>query len=123
MNLSLNSLPPPRRPSSRRFPRNAVDWVWLVFLIWTAVGFVVMPLDITAAQAHVWLDPSGLGGFAAGLLPVSDAVWMLLAAVTVYLHAVASEGLSTARRQAALILLASTAFEWIGTRTGFPFGP
>ena len=48
---------------------------------------------------------------------------MLLAAVTVYLHAVASEGLPTARRQAAIVLLASTVVEWIGTRTGFPFGP
>ena len=123
MNRSLNRLPSPRKPFSRRFPHNAFDWAWLVFLVWTAVGFFVMPLGITAGQAHGWLDPLGLGGFAAGLLQVSDAIWMLLAAVTVYLHAVASEGLSTARRQAAIILLASTSFEWIGTRTGFPFGP
>ena len=77
---------------------------------------------MTTAQVHAWLDPSGLGGFAAELLRVSDAIWMLLAAVTVYLHAVAGEGLSTARRQAVIILLASTLFEWVGTRTGFPFG-
>ncbi len=82
-----------------------------------------MPLGITAAQVQAWLGPSGVGGFATGLLRISDAVWMLLAAVTVYLHAVASEGLPTARRQAAMVLLASTVFEWVGTRTGFPFGP
>lgn len=97
--------------------------MWLLFLIWTAVGFVVMPFGITGMQAHRWLDPYGLGGFMAGLLRVSDAIWMFLAATTVYLHAVASEGLPTARRQAAIILAASTAFEWVGTRTGFPFGP
>ena len=106
--------------SSRRF----LDRAWLCFLIWTAVGFVVMPLGITAERAHAWFGAFGLGGWLAEeLLRVSDAVWMLLAAVTVYLHAVASEGLPTARRQAAIILLSSTVFEWIGTRTGFPFGP
>lgn len=115
-------LPSPIRPRSR-YPRNALDWAWLCFLIWTAVGFVVMPLGISARQAHGWLDPYHAGGFAAGFLRVSDAIWMLLAAVTVYLHAVASEGLPTARRQAAIILVAATVFEWIGTRTGFPFGP
>lgn len=82
-----------------------------------------MPLGVTGAQVHRWLDPFGLGNLAAGLLHVSDAIWMLLAAITVYLHAVASEGLPTARRQAAIILAASAAFEWVGTRTGFPFGP
>ena len=40
-----------------------------------------------------------------------------------YLHAAAAEGLTTARRQALVILVSSTIFEWIGTRTGFPFGP
>lgn len=109
-------------PPSRRFPRDAYDWAWLLFLVWTAVGFVVMPLGVTAPQVRGWV-PAGLGGLAAGVLNVSDAVWMLLAAVTAYLHAVGSEGHVTARRQAALVLLASTAFEWLGARTGFPFGP
>ncbi len=95
----------------------------MVFLIWTAVGFVVMPLDVTAAQVRAWNLPSGIGGLAVEILRVSDALWMLFAAVTVYLHTVASEGLPTARRQAAIILLASTVAEWVGARTGFPFGP
>ena len=123
MKRGLNSTLPLPSSASRRFPRNVSDGSWLCFLIWTAVGFVVMPFGITTAQAHAWFDPYGLGGFAAGLLRLSDAVWMLLAAVTVYLHAVASEGLPTARRQAAAILLSSTVFEWVGARTGFPFGP
>ncbi len=99
------------------------DWTWLCFLVWTAVGFVVMPFGINTAQMHAWFDPYGLGGVAAELLRLSDAVWMLLAAVTVYLQAVASDGLPTARWQAATILVSSTVFEWVGTRTGFPFGP
>ena len=48
---------------------------------------------------------------------------MLLAAVVVYFHTVAAEGLPTARRWAVIILAGSAAFEWIGARTGFPFGP
>lgn len=116
-----NPRPFPECPR-RRFPRDAFDWAWLGFLIWTAVGFVVMPLGVTARQAHGWFEPYHAGDVAAETLRVSDAIWMLLAAVTVYLHAVASEGLPTARRQAATILAASTIFEWIGTRTGFPFG-
>ena len=48
---------------------------------------------------------------------------MLLAAVVVYLHTAAAEGLPTARRWAVIILGGSAVFEWIGARTGFPFGP
>ncbi len=124
MERSLNRGQPYPFSIAGRIPRHLLDRAWLCFLIWTAVGFIVMPLGITAERAHAWFGPFGFGGWLAEeLLRVSDAVWMLLAAVTVYLHAVASEGLPTARRQAATILLSSTVFEWIGTRTGFPFGP
>ena len=107
----------------RRFPRNAFDWAWLLFLVWTAVGFVVMPLGVAPEQARAWLGAGALGGVTAAILEVSDAVWMLLAAATVYFHAVGSEGLRSARAQAAIVLVASTVFEWVGTRTGLPFGP
>ena len=110
-------------PTIRRFPRNAYDWAWLLFLVWTAVGFVVMPLGITPAQARAGLGAGPLGGVAAAILEVSDAVWMGLAAATVYFHAVGSEGLPTARAQAVVVLFASTVFEWVGAQTGFPFGP
>lgn len=121
--MALKAPLAPAPPTRRRFPRNLSDGVWLLFVVWTAVGFIVMPLGITGAQARAWAAPFGLGDLAEEFLHISDAVWMLLAAVTVYLHAVASEGLTTARRQAGIILLASTVFEWIGARTGFPFGP
>ena len=110
-------------PAARRFPRNAYDRAWLLFLVWAAVGFVVMPLGVTPVQARAWLGPGALGGAAAAILEISDAVWMGLAAATVYFHAVGSEGLSTARVQAVVVLVASTVFEWVGARTGFPFGP
>ena len=82
-----------------------------------------MPLNINAYQVKAWVGPSLFGRLATQFMQVSDAVWMLLAAVTVYLHAVRSEGICTARQQAAITLVTSTIIEWIGTRTGFPFGP
>lgn len=57
------------------------------------------------------------------LLRGSDAVWIVLAAGVVYLAAAAAEGLPTARRWAAILLGGSALAEWIGARTGFPFGP
>ena len=111
---TLNSSP--RVPGPR-------DLAWIAFLVWTGVGFVVMPLGIGEAQARTWLGPGAAAETAAALLHQADAIWIVLAAINVYLYAARAEGLPTARRWAALILIASTAFEWIGTGTGFPFGP
>ena len=99
------------------------DLAWIAFLVWTGVGFVVMPLGFGEAQARAWLGPGSAGNAAAALLYRADAIWILLAAVNVYFHTALAEGLPTARLWAGIILIASTTFEWIGTRTGFPFGP
>ena len=119
----LNLASPPSASLRGRFPRNAFDWAWLLFLIWTAVGFVAMPLNINSWTMRRWFGASWFGHLAAEFMRLSDAIWMLLAAVTTYLHAVRSEGLRTARLQASTILVTSTMIEWVGTRTGFPFGP
>ncbi len=96
---------------------------WWIFLVWTAIGFVVMPLDLGDAAVGRWLAPGpARQGFSA-LLHQSDAVWIYLAAVVIYLHTAGSEGLPTARRWAVILVLGSGGFEWIGAQTGFPFGP
>ena len=97
--------------------------VWIVFLVWTAVGFVVMPLGIGAGDVREFFGPSVVRDTLLTILRVSDAVWISLAAVVVYLHTSAAEGLRTARRWAGIILLGSLVAEWIGARTGLPFGP
>ena len=102
--------------------QNPADWLWLAFLIWTAIGFAVLPLDIGARQASSWVGDGALFRLVTGFLRQADAIWMFLAAANVYVHAAAAEGLSTARRWAVLILVAATCFEWIGVRTGVPFG-
>ncbi len=97
---------------------------WTLFLIWTAVGVVVMPLGIGETQMRHWLAPGHPGAAVAAvrLLHAADAVWMGLAATVVYFHTVAAEGLATARRWAVIVLVGSAFFEWVGARTGFPFG-
>ena len=99
------------------------DLLWIAFLIWTGVGFVVMPLGIGEVQARAWLGDRAAGEAAAALLRDADAVWILLAAASVYLQTALAEGLAVTRRWAVIILAASTVFEWVGTRTGYPFGP
>ncbi len=82
-----------------------------------------MPLDIGQSTVDRWLGPGpARQGFTA-LLHVADAVWIYLAAIVIYLHTAASEGLTTARRWALILLVGSGACEWIGAQTGYPFGP
>ena len=54
---------------------------------------------------------------------MSDAVWIYLAAIVIYLHTAASEGLPTARLWAIILLAGSGCCEWMGAKTGYPFGP
>lgn len=99
------------------------DLIWIFFLIFTGVGFVVMPLGIGPVEVQRWVGVSGLREALLLLLGQADAIWMVLAAVNIYFYTVQREGLSTARRWAAIVLVGSAVLEWIGVRTGFPFGP
>lgn len=120
--MILHAPPTPPATPPRRWawlPETA----WWAFLVWTAVGFVVMPLGVGENTVHRWLAPGPAERALISLLHVADAVWIYLAAVVIYLHTAASEGLPTARRWAVILLVGSGAAEWIGARTGFPFGP
>ncbi len=99
------------------------EFAWVLFLIWSAVGALVVPFEIGETALRARIGNPGLREAAVLLLHVSDAIWILLGAVNVYFHAVRAEGLGVARRWAAIILVGSGCLEWIGTTTGFPFGP
>lgn len=106
--------------------KRLADLPWFVFLVWTAVGAVVMPLRLEAGNVATALAAKGfpaVGEVAGAILRAGDAVWIVLAAVVVYLATAAAEGLSRARRWAAVILAGAAAAEFVGARTGFPFGP
>ena len=82
-----------------------------------------MPLGIGQATIDRSFGQGPLRQAFTALLHVSDAVWIYLAAVVIYLHTAAAEGLPTARRWAAIVIAGSGVCEWIGAQTGFPFGP
>ena len=96
---------------------------WPLFLVFSGIGLVVMPLDLGEAQARDWIVNESLRNVVIRFLSMSDAIWMVLAAVNAYFWVVASEGLRTARKWGAIILVGSAVLEWIGAKTGFPFGP
>ena len=121
--VALSSLPSSSLPQPVRCLPSVVDSVWVLFLVWTAIGFVVMPLGIGEVEIRRWLGDGMIRHAILAVLRVSDALWIGLAAVVVYFHTVAAEGLSTARRWSIIILLGSATAEWIGASTGFPFGP
>lgn len=98
-------------------------WLWRLFVIWTAVGAVVMVAGLNAANVGRWFSSPAIAPIAAQFLACADLVWMTLAAAVVYLRVAATDGLTRARVAAAIILGASATIEWIGARTGVPFGP
>lgn len=97
--------------------------VWQLFIVFTAVGFYVMPSGIGAAEIKEWVKVPGLREALLLFLGYADALWMFLAAVNIYFYMIEREGLAVARRWALLIIVGSGLLEWVGTRTGYPFGP
>lgn len=113
-------------PGDSPWPRRLAELPWTVFLVWTAVGAVVMPLRLDPDRFSATLaahGPGWLAEAAGAVLRAGDAVWIVLAATVVYLDTVAAEGLPRARRAAGVILLGAAVAETVGARTGFPFGP
>ncbi len=96
--------------------------LWWAFLIWSGVGLLVMPWNPGPADV-AQLVPEGAGNFVIGFLRNADAVWISLAAANTYFWMIRTDGLGTARVQAVLIFAISGLVEWIGQRTGVPFGP
>ena len=123
--LILQASSSPLSPATaHRGPALAIDRLaWWLFLVWTTIGFIVMPLGIGERTVERWLTPGPARHALFSLLHVSDAIWIYLAAVVVYLHTAAAEGLATARCWAVILLTGSGLSEWIGAQTGYPFGP
>ncbi|HEY0792179.1 MAG TPA: carotenoid biosynthesis protein [Chthoniobacterales bacterium] len=94
-----------------------------VFYLWTAVGFLVVPFNLTEDRLRLALASTGLGDVAGSILNGSDAIWLWLGAITT-LAAYAAE-ISWTRAWAGALGLggAAAAIELIGVATGFPFGP
>lgn len=100
-----------------------VLWVWRLFLIWTAVGSVVMVAGLNAGNVGRWFSSPSIHPVAAQFLAYADLVWMALATAVVYLRVAATDGLARARVSALIVVSGSATVEWIGARSGVPFGP
>jgi len=91
--------------------RNATFLLWIFFLVWSALAFIVLPLNIGSAGVRERLgDPaiSGLARTAEFLLAQFDFIWFFLAALSTYFALILSEGLRFARRSTGLVLVAVT---------------
>ncbi len=97
--------------------------VWRVFLIWTAVGAIVMVMGLNAGNVGTWTSSPSAQEALAHILAYADLIWMVSAAAVVYLRVAALDGLARARLSAVIILAGSTVVEWIGAQRGIPFGP
>ena len=98
----------------------SLTWPW--FLLWTGLAMVLMPLHIGDHHFDTWIGNAGLAGACKRLLAMFDAIWIVLAAANVYLHAASVEGLKTARAWALRVLLAAAVIGTVGALTGFPLG-
>ena len=97
--------------------------LWIVFLVWTAVGAFIIPLGINAHNLEEHIANPDLRALGKAILPFADAVWMTLAGVCTYFLIFQAEGLDRARRISGLVVLGAGAIEFMGAVTGFPFGP
>lgn len=83
----------------------------------------MLPFGLQPEMLARWSLTAGWVEHARTLLAYADLTWMVLAALVVYLQEAATQGLARARLAGGIILLGSAVAEYIGTTTGFPFGP
>ncbi len=97
--------------------------IWRLFLLWSAIGLVVMPWNPGLREISQITNDPVLQSWMLEFLRNADAVWIFLAALTVYFWMIRTDKLVNARIQAAIIMTGATLVEWIGHETGQPFGP
>jgi len=97
--------------------------LWVLFLVWSAIGAVVMPFGLGDAHLSGLDLPDVIEPVVAWALRAGDAVWITLGASAVYLGIARREGFPTARVWAVIILAGAGLVEWVGATRGWPFGP
>jgi len=96
--------------------------IWIIFLIWTTVGLGFIGLKMDDAWLAGRAIDEGLKVFLRGCLGWGDFVFNVLAVLNIYYAAVERLGLARARRAALLIIPLAAVLEFVGTKTGIPFG-
>ncbi len=99
------------------------QFVWIFFLVWTGVGFVVLPLGLGESWVRQVVGFPGAQAGIIAFLSAADAVWMVLAAIVVIGSQWTMEGGRKTALACLFVGLVSAGVEWVGAKTGVPFGP
>lgn len=98
------------------------DWLLAVFVIWSCVGFIKLGWKLGVSDVEAWGLPGPLAAFLAACFRHGDFVFILLAFANVYAACIHRIGLARTRFSALVILVGSAVLEYVGTKTGYPFG-
>jgi len=94
----------------------------LAFLIWGGAGLYFTIKHVSAATVTGWSLSPALTQFINLCMEHGDPVLILLAFINTHLVAARHWTSGIARRWGVLVLLTAYGIEWLGVRTGFPFG-
>jgi len=94
----------------------------MLFLIWSAVGAIVMALALDEDAVRRLIGGEMAGNLFGAILRVSDALWLTLAAVLALRWQFRRDGLASTLRTFGLIAAVSGFAEWMGATTGLLFG-
>jgi len=99
------------------------QFTWIFFLVWSAVGLFVLPLGLGESWVRTLVDDPQAQKGMTEFLKLSDAIWLVAAAIVVIWSQFHLEGWKKTVRASLLIGIGSAVIEWIGAKTGVPFGP
>lgn len=98
------------------------DLPFRVFIIWAMVGFLITGMNVSILTVESWELPALLSQFFTQCLLLGDFIFNALAALVVLL--LYSQWIGWGRSLTGLFLVGfcGALAEWVGTKTGFPFG-
>lgn len=112
-----------RRAMAHARLANLTSLVWVFFCVTTGLALIIMPAQIGETFIRENLTHQILAETLVHVVKSLDAVWIVLAALSVYLFMVTHLSLPTARMWAVIIIVLSGMVFYLGAKTGYPFGP
>lgn len=97
-------------------------WLWRLFLLWTAIGAVVMSTGWGEPEIREHIGWPPLQSFLIAVEEISDFAWMALAALLALMSWSRRVGTRCVLLAAAIIAVGAGLVEVLGVLTGFPFG-
>ncbi len=117
------SVKPARASLLSRWLEPVAAGLWIFFLVWTALIAVVWSWGIGDGVLSTTVTNGDLRAALEWLIGGGDIIWITLAAANIHLWVAETEGLSTARRWALIILSGSALLGAVSAWSSFPLGP